>query len=287
MKNYYRQFITLLQEKPGFAMPGRTAAGRIVLEARGEVGRAALYLQDVSPKNSYKLVFVARKDGNNFGAAIGNVVVNERGRFEGRFEFDAKNIGGSGMNCEEIDAAVILVADDGEELVAPLAGFKAAPFSWRVNFSFATAKQATEAAAFEENVPPPAYGFETPEIEVAVPDEGPVHLFTKDTIIQAFSEDNSGTKWVALNLQDVEELGGKWAKLAKSPHISAGFERYRHILLGQNNEDGANSYVIGVPDIFSAENYNSQSVDEYCSFKLCRPDAPPEGAPGYWLRRVD
>jgi len=298
MKNYYRQFITLLQEKSGFALPGRAAAGRIVLEARGDDARATVYIQDITPQNSYKLAFISRRGGANFGVNVGSIIVGERGRYEGRFEFDAQSIGGSGIKIAEIEGAVVLVADsDDENMQAPLVGFRDSPFSWRVNFNFADGKQLPPPSLsvaetempeiFAEEVPPPVYDFEISETVPTVADEGPVHLFTENEIIQAFSDENADISWVAVTLKDVADLGGKWAKIAKSPHISASFERYRHILLGRTTNDGANAYVVGVPDVFRVDTCHDHAADEYCSFKLCKPGEQAPGAPGYWLRWVE
>ncbi|MCL2376254.1 MAG: hypothetical protein FWC76_02545 [Defluviitaleaceae bacterium] len=141
MKSYYRQFITLLQERPGYAMPGKQAVGRIVIEARDETARAIVYIQDLAPQNTYKLAFINRADETNIGVMLGSIIVDERGRYEGRFEFDRSNIGGSRIACENIDACAIIPSDSGEELAAPLVGYKGQPFSWRVNLRFPDGKE--------------------------------------------------------------------------------------------------------------------------------------------------
>jgi len=136
MRNYYRQFVTLLQERPGYAMSGKQAVGRIVIEARDDMARATVYIQDLSPQSTYKLAFVSRAEESNLGVVVGSIIVDERGRYEGKFEFNRANIGGSGITCEGIDACVIFLSSDEEEFTAPLAGYRAQPFSWRVNLSF-------------------------------------------------------------------------------------------------------------------------------------------------------
>ena len=141
MKNYYRQFVTLLQERPGYAMPGKQAVGRIVIEAREDMGRATVYIQDLSPQNSYKLAFINKAGDANMGVVLGSIIVDERGRYEGKFEFDRTNIGGSRITCEGIDACVVFFGGGDEEFAAPLAGYRLTPFSWRVNLSFPDGKE--------------------------------------------------------------------------------------------------------------------------------------------------
>ena len=314
MKNYYRQFITLLQERPGFALPGKEAAGRIVVEARGEAARATVYIQDISPQNAYKLAFISRHGQETRGIVVGSIIVGERGRYEGRFEFDSRSIGGSGISCEQIEGAVVLAyGENTEDLAAPLSGFKAAPFSWRVNFNFADAKEAEQQqpkveaaeqhpAVFVEEVPQSVYDFETPdvpfaskEVKVAAtpkarPTPDPGHLFEEDVIIDVFDSQTNDTpvKWVAVTLKNMIDLGDKWAKAADCPHVTASFKKYRHILLGQKRTLEGDAYILGVPDVFRSDAAHAgEGVEKlYCNFKLCRAAAPVEGAPGYWLKRM-
>ena len=139
-KNYFRQFVTLLQERPGHTMPGKQAVGRIVIEAREEMARATVYIQDLSPQNSYKLAFISRAGEANMGVVLGSIIVDERGRYEGKFEFSRADIGGSRITCEGIDACVVLLSSNEEDYAAPLVGYRLAPFSWRVNLSFPDGK---------------------------------------------------------------------------------------------------------------------------------------------------
>ena len=199
MKNYYRQFVTLLQERPGHAMPGKQAVGRIVIEARDDMARATVYIQDLAPQNTYKLAFINRAGEENLGVVLGAIIVDERGRYEGKFEFDRAGIGGSRITCEGIDACVVFLGGGNEEFEAPLAGYRLQPFSWRVNLSFSDGKEnspilevkqveesapaapvevveetqeevgvKTETEAEVEEVPPPVYDFIVEE-PVSVP----------------------------------------------------------------------------------------------------------------------
>ena len=306
MKNYYRQFITLMQERAGFALPGREAAGRIVLEARGEAARATVYIQDISPQKVYKLAFVAknsRKQGQgSLGVVVGSIIVGEKGKYEGRFEFDGRNIGGSGISCEEIEGVVVLVSDD-DDLTAPLSGFKGAPFSWRVNFNFAGGEVKEDEAA-----PPDSASIAAEEVAVTevlaeeafveeempqenlmekIPQEpansGPDAWFENNTqaMVNVFGNSDEVT-WVAVTLNDIRDLGGKWSKIAKCPHATEGFEKYRHVLMGRQE----NTYILGVPDVYCGDaSWGRKGLENgYVTFKLCNSGGAVEGAPGYWMR---
>jgi len=308
MKNYYRQFITLIQERADFALPGGEAAGRIVLEARGETARANVYIQDISPQNSYKLAFVARQDGGAAGVVVGSIVVSERGKFDGRFEFDSRNICKSNIGCEDIEGAIIMVANAQEantgdgEVVTPLVGFKKTPWPWRNNFKFApcgqdfvvTQKSVCEDVPQQKDVHDDVQQLE-PAVEAAAPIAPVTPILVDTKLINQFFADNPAvnafgtadhTSWVAVTPSDIKKLGDFWANALENPHVDTSFERYRHILLGKEQVQHETIYLLAVPDVYRADaNCGGIGLEnEYCTFKLCRPENRAEGAPGYWLR---
>jgi len=292
MKNYYRQFITLLQERPGFAMPGKEAAGRIVIEAKGGEAKAAVYIQDISPQHTYKLALISRRDSGNLGVVLGSILAGERGRYEGKFEFDGGNIGGSAMTCDQIDGVVVLVNDaDSKEPIGTLAGYKAAPFSWRIGLSFDSEPIAEvktlQTPYFAEEVPASVYNFTPPEppfVPTKTDDLAP--LFHNHTAVEVFVGDTSPVKWIALALHDVKDLGQTGAKIYDNHHAHAAYEEYRHILLGQANVEGQSTYILGIPDVYkiNIEANDASPLKDFDTFKLCRPNNQKDGAPGYWLK---
>ena len=301
MKNYYRQFITLIQERSDFALPGGEAAGRIVLEARGETARANVYIQDISPQNSYKLAFVARQDDGATGVVVGSIVVSERGKFDGRFEFDSRSICKSNISCADIEGAIVLVANaqgnDTGEIVTPLVGFKKTPWAWRNNFKFATCGQdfvvtqesvcdgVTQAGKACDDIQQPAIEATAPKDPMYIDTRRINRFFAENPAVNAFGTTDD-TDWVAVTPSDVKNLGGFWAKALENQHVQVSFERYRHILLGREQVPHETVYLLAVPDIYRTDaNCGGIGLEnEYCTFKLCRPGNSAEGAPGYWLR---
>lgn len=317
MKNYFRQFITLTQDRPGFSLPGREVAGRIVIESRDGVGKASVYIQNISPQHSYKLVFVAKGGDRNIGVALGHIIIGEKGRYEGKFEFEPNNIGGSGMTCRDIDGAAVLV-NNAEDMAAALVGFKGQPFSWRVNLRFgeAAVKEESEAAPEEtdaeivmeviEEVPASVYDF---EYEVNLPSWGEVSaenrdegeftepdgialLFEGADTVEVFKEYdengdnlNSNIKWIVAGLQDITALSCVEESIKSNPFVHNSFEKYKHLLLGEISIEGQSEYIIGVPDVYSEENA-LPAIEEFEVFKQFRPGEPAAGSHGYWLKRL-
>ena len=293
MKNYYRQFITLLQERPGFAMPGKEAAGRIVIEAKGGEGRAMVYIQDISPRHTYKLALISRRDGGNLGVVLGSILVGERGRYDGKFEFDGHDIGGSTMTCDQIDGVVVFVNDkDNKEPIGTLVGYKTVPFSWRIGLNFDSAPQVMDAKTlqtpyFAEEVPISVYNFTPPEPPLAsIRKDDLASLFHSHTAVEVFIGDTSPVKWIAVSLYEVKDLGQTGAKIYDNHHVRIAYEEYRHILLGQANVDGQNTYILGIPDVYKTNipPHEASPLKDFDTFKLCRPNNQKDGAPGYWLK---
>ena len=193
MRNYYRQFVTLLQERPGYAMPGKQAVGRIVIEAREEAARATVYIQDLSPQNTYKLAFINKAAEVNLGVVMGTIIVDERGRYEGKFEFNRTDIGGSRITCERIDACVVFLAGSEEEFAAPLVGYRMAPFSWRVNLSFPDGKDDSPILEVKQAAEP-----EEPVAEVEEP--------IGDEADEIEEEEGEGVLGIAENTLETEEV---------------------------------------------------------------------------------
>jgi len=304
MKNYYRQFITLLQERPGYAMPGKQAVGRIVIEARDDMAKATVYLQDISPQNSYKLAVISQVGDRNLGIVLGSIFADERGRYEGKFEFDRGDIGGRGITCEGIDACAVILSGDDGDLAAPLVGYKAKPFSWRVNLSFPDGKASSPivetAEVLAEEVPPSVYAFDTEYVFDAeyafdteepepVPETQPKpisELFTDGDAIEV--DVFKDARWIVTTLQKLKDCGHVESDILENPNVMDCSDKHQHILLGRKADEGQDIYILGIPDVYdsNAEVPNREFEKMFDSFKLCSPDDAEKNSHGYWLKHI-
>jgi len=124
---------------------GKEAQGRIIIEAKGEMGKANVFIQDLAQR-PYRMAFITQTPHGNTGLKIGSVTPDSRGRFEGRFEFNGGDIGGSGIGADAVMAVVVYLEENGE-IVAPMTGYKSAAFSWKVNFGFFETQKAADTLA--------------------------------------------------------------------------------------------------------------------------------------------
>ena len=322
MKNYFRQFITLTQDRPGYSLPGREVAGRIVIESRDGVGKASLYIQFISPQHNYKLVFIAKGGDGNIGVSLGHIVACEKGRYEGKFEFEPNNIGGSGMTCRDIDGVAVLV-NNAEDMTAALVGYKGQPFSWRVNLRFGEAADEevitedeeviTEAAVHEvEEVPASVYDIEhdanlqgwgkvsaenkaeeayAAPVDIAAPYDIATLFEVSDTVevFKEYDENdcgfNSNIKWIVAGLQDITALSCVGDCIKNNACVHDSFNKYKHLLLGEIETEGQSEYILGIPDVYCEERA-PLVLEEFEVFKQFKVGELDAGAHGYWLKRL-
>ncbi|MCL2407983.1 MAG: hypothetical protein FWC95_08645, partial [Defluviitaleaceae bacterium] len=120
--SYHRTFFVLKEASPGHGK-NATPQGRCVIESRGSIGKALLYVQDlVTPpaQHSYKLVFSVLNTGIGVAAdlsiTIGAVPVTPGGRAELRYDFDPANVGGSGIDIKAFNnISIIMVGVAGHD----------------------------------------------------------------------------------------------------------------------------------------------------------------------------
>ncbi|MCL2235788.1 MAG: hypothetical protein FWB98_05045 [Defluviitaleaceae bacterium] len=314
MKNYFRQFIVLSADRPS---AGKQATGRVVLEAKDDHGKATVYLQNLA-QGRYKLLLFAKGEGENFATDAGVVAVCDKGRFEGKFEFKRRDIAGCGLAVDNIEGAAIIQASENfngqGDISVALAGFRDAPYSWRINLRFPGFDPKTEKVeaanqeplhipepesapmpapepvlpAIPEEVPSPVYSGSIadfqhthnpvqPEKPVPQPNRHLDSFFEASRPVDLFRDHKPYIKWVAANLKDMQALEMGDEEIRNSPFVQEKSHRYRHILMGRD-ENG--NYALAVPDVFCKH----VSREEFDAFKLCQPGTPVDGSPGYWVK---
>jgi hypothetical protein len=106
------------------------------LETRDGKGKLLCTVQNLreeAEKFSYRL-YVIKSTENGFSAAEAGEVKLKKSSGELSWDFDPGNVGGAGMNVDEINAAAVVVVPKGRilrELICPLAGYKVKAVSWR------------------------------------------------------------------------------------------------------------------------------------------------------------
>jgi len=307
-------------------MPGKQAVGRIVIEAREAVARATVYIQDLSPQSSYKLAFVRKADDTNLGVIIGTIIVDERGRYEGKFEFDRGNIGGSGISCEGIDACIVLLSGGEEEFAAPLVGYRAAPFSWRVNLNFPDGKsespilevkQVEDVEVDKEDVVEEVceeveetedVKEESVEVEEMISEEVVVEVEEVPPSVYDFTEEDVVVDVISHLFQGDNNVVDIFANSDKFPDAQwivtdlqsiegfAGDEIVQNGLVKECVSKhkhvllgrDSSTYILGIPDIYDITLHNNEHefYHMFDSFKMCNPSDPVKGAHGYWLKQL-
>jgi len=313
-QKYFRQFITLVSDK-------KDGFGKVLLEGKGDVGKAALTLSGVA-KGGYRLILFGVRDEKNIGVDIGPVIILERGQAEEKFEFVRENIAGGGLPLEEVKGAALVAFHDKQDkqqgkvlFTAVLHGYTKQPYPWEFGLLFhqymqdeptfppegtlkeILKKSQSEAAAtaplHSEEAPASVYSvdhFEKEHKEVAAPPP-PAKASVEDFFhlsnhVNVFADGDDGIAWVATSLVDLQSLEIDHVNnLGEDSFIAASEEKYRHIILGREAAGEGFSYILGVPDVYSHENLpHLQGKFDY--FKPCNQTEHLDDQHGYWVKRL-
>ena len=179
MRQYSRIFITLLQEGAGYGFKDRAPLGRAIVEAREKEGKLSLWVQDLKPEVMYKVYLIASDTAGCVGIPAGTLAVDAKGKGELKWTFFPDNVGESMIAIEKC-AAVVVLAPKKDELVAPLAGYRDAPFIWKNNFTIFTRKPAVK-ANYEVSAGEPAKPAGAAAGEPAISIAAPARTITDET----------------------------------------------------------------------------------------------------------
>ena len=142
--DYYRAYVALTEEQPGFSLPGKKAFGKAIVDARGESGKLLVSAQGLQPNELYKVYLVAKSVGapasRYSGVFMADLRVDEKGSAELKLTFDASNVGESGFAVGAFDVVAIVV-HNAPVLTAPLVGYVAEPVFWKNGFEVAKKKE--------------------------------------------------------------------------------------------------------------------------------------------------
>jgi hypothetical protein len=139
---YKRYFITLQPDSLEYNAGGRTAAGRCVLEGRGDSGKLSLWAQDLNPDVAYKIYMILTTRNKYIGVFMGKFHLDAKLRGEFKTEFSAGNLA-DGLDLSSC-CAVALVVSNKRELICPLVGYKDEPVMWKNHFEVWQEKKTAE-----------------------------------------------------------------------------------------------------------------------------------------------
>ena len=91
---------------------------------------------------------------------------------------------------------------------------------------------------------------------------------------------------VRMQLNDIQELPKKYWYLGKNSFLLHGFFNYRHIILGEIEEDGKKEYFVGVPGVFQNQERIMASIFGFPEFRTAKNVKYKTGNFGYWYRII-
>jgi hypothetical protein len=166
---FQRTFLIFNQEDKGFGA-GQDPSGYVKIEVRGNKGKLFASLQNINEEHGkliYKLYLIRCASGKAYAACAGKIPISNR-KGELNWEFDAENVGMTGIQIEKFDVYAVIVEYIGREntgVTCPLAAYKKGKIAWRNAFKeMLYASQSFTSMPPAQNIASPAKS-QTPQIK--------------------------------------------------------------------------------------------------------------------------
>ena len=133
-KSYSRYFVILQEDEKGCALASdKQPSGYSKIELKNEKLKMSYYVQNLKREdNPYYMLIVCNKRDVNKIINIGVLNIDDNGRADVSYEFDADNIGGTGISLEDIGGTAILKRSNSKRTI-PMSGFLSSdkPKNWK------------------------------------------------------------------------------------------------------------------------------------------------------------
>lgn len=297
MNDYFRQFIMLSSENKEI-----NSKGRIIIDAKSNIGKAQIIAQGLIPDEQFQLVFLIKDELNIIGLDIGSFWADYKGKIDTKFEFLPYNINNSNYKAKDVEGALILKANS-KNIEPLLSGFVGNIFSWRSNFTIfkedsninktkaqnieiePNKEEANKELEYDNKKDEESKKIIDKEIDKEKELKDIDSLFETESIIEIFDIKNS--IWIATSPNSIKNCK-KIYELADDEVIKQAFQSHKHIILGKINDEENKKYIIGAPDIYkSLSSFSIQS--KFGNFKCIHSikEGLYDGAHGYWLKEIE
>lgn len=154
-KSYNRYFIILQEDETGYSLASdKLPSGYTKLETKNDRCKISYYVQNLKKdKTPYHMVLICNKKDTKKLIRLGELNIDDYGRAEVVYEFDAENIFDSKIPVDLIGGAAI-TRSEGSKLISVMSGFTSAepPTDWRSYSVFEDSTREVKAETVEEMV---------------------------------------------------------------------------------------------------------------------------------------
>jgi hypothetical protein len=154
-KSYNRYFIILQEDETGYSLASdKLPSGYTKLETKNDRCKISYYVQNLKKdKEPYYMVLICNKKDTKKLIRLGVLNIDDYGRAEVVYEFDAENIFDSKISVDLIGGAAI-TRSEGSKLISVMSGFTSTepPTDWRNYSLFEDRTREVKAESLEEKV---------------------------------------------------------------------------------------------------------------------------------------
>lgn len=123
-KNYSRYFIILQEEEKGYSQASdKISSGYAKIEMKNDKCKVSFYVQNLKKDSiPYYMILICTKKDEKKLINIGELNIDENGRVDVSYEYQADNIGDTGISMDKVSGASVIKLID-KNLISIMSGF--------------------------------------------------------------------------------------------------------------------------------------------------------------------
>ncbi|MBA1334807.1 MAG: hypothetical protein HPY66_0427 [Firmicutes bacterium] len=302
-RNYSRQSIILTEQDGGFrADNSKVPAGYSKIEVKSGNGMLTAFAQNLKyfadGSYIYKF-FIAKTDPQPVLLDLGTLVIDDRGKGEGVWKFDAHNVEKTGYGIDKFDLFGIMARKKGngaKGLICPLAGSTGKmPLQWREalvssSTGYDTGDTGNEAAEGKNGYTEP--GKEDGENPTGTEKETPEVLDAEAPVQEAENTEKEADTNMVLQ----EYMSDMLDSFPKVEPFEVPLENCIwwkvntfNYIFGIMNDSARKLiyYAYGVPGVYNSQIKRQMEMYGFYSWRPAKREEKKQGDYGYWLAFVD
>lgn len=278
-------------------------AGFAKVEIRGSVCRMEIHIRNMNIKLPESTVYLFTRTADSMqGIPVGGILFS-KGNGDACYTFEVKELVNFNVTMEQMEGIFIPMED-----TSCLASQWKEGQLIQSRFVVADKKEAEEPVFEKKEEKEPVLEEEKAiQKEEALKNQPGMELQATELLAEKFFEetawerifqklrlkrsicfpfDGEEIECVKMQLKDLQSFPQKFWYIGNNSFLLHGFFNYKHIIMGEMNENGKREYFIGVPGVFSNQERIMALMFGFPEFRTAEKTAYKTGNFGYWYRII-
>lgn len=278
-------------------------AGFAKVEIRGNVCRMEVHIRNLNMEQPDSTVYLFTRKANSIQAIpVGGIAIL-RGNGDVRYMFEIEELRSFHVSMEDMEGIFIPIGDttylasqwkEGELLQSRFVVVDKNETKNTKETDMSVSKGEMSEAEAIQNEPSPKVesGMEIQATELA--EEKFLEEALWEKVFQklrlklniCFPFEAEEIECVKMQLRDLQSFPKKYWYIGNNSFLLHGFFNYKHIIMGEMNENGKREYFIGVPGVFANQERIMAAMFGFPEFRTAKNVEYKTGNFGYWYRII-